>query len=243
MTRTLMTATRAATWAASAALLAPAAQAGIVYTPASIVDHGSYISDTANHRDWYKFNNLANTIGLSHDAALAQFAPLGWSIPNLAQVQGLQTQFGWVSDTPFFGVNANYGLTTAMGSYLGDTSVFFITVGNGTTKETGIEAVTSEAFFVFGNPDVQYGVTTSRDQAFTDLHLQVFFSGDFVQGDYGLQGGATVNDFRGIWLSRDSARTVTVPEPGTWALAGLSLLCLLPSSLIRRRLPVAIQPA
>ena len=36
--------------ALAAALAAPLARAGIVDTPASIVDHGSFITDTVNHR-------------------------------------------------------------------------------------------------------------------------------------------------------------------------------------------------
>ena len=207
--------------AAAALFTAPAAWAGITPNPASIVDHGSYISDTVNQRDWYKFSNAATTVGLSYDEALAQFAPLGWSTANLAQVQGLQAQFGWLADTPSPGQNANFGLTRAMDSFLGYTYVFFITNGNGETKQAGIEALTSEAFFANGNAAVQYQVTTSSDIVVTDLHKQVFFTGDFVLGDFALQTAGIKNDFRGVWLSRDS--TPPVPEPGTWALFGLGI--------------------
>lgn len=80
--------------ALAAALAAPTAQAGIVFNPETIVDHGSYITDTANHQDWYKFSNPNSTVGLTYDIALATFAPQGWTSASLAQVQGLQTQFG-----------------------------------------------------------------------------------------------------------------------------------------------------
>ena len=207
--------------AAAALFSAPAAWAGITLHPVTIVDNGSYITDTANHRDWYKFSNADTTIGMSFDAATNHFNPLGWATSNLAQVQELQAQFGWVADTPSLGLNANFGLTDAMDSLLGSTSVFFTPNGNGETKETSIEALTSEAFFFNGNPTVQYQVTTSRDSVFTDLHMQVFFTGDFVQGDFDVQAGNIANDFRGVWLSRDS--TPPVPEPGTWALFGLGI--------------------
>ena len=70
------------------------------YAPVSIVDHGSYITDTVNQRDWYKFSNEANTVGQSFLEAEAQFMPLGWSVAGLSQVQDLQEQFGWTVGHP-----------------------------------------------------------------------------------------------------------------------------------------------
>ena len=222
--------------AASIALLAaPAAQASITYNPASIVDHGSYVTDTVNHLDWYKFSNVDTTIGMSYDAALAHFAAGGWSGASIAQVQGLQGQFGWVADTPFYGVNENFGLTSAMGALLGDMGTFFIDLGNGVQGDTSLEALTSDLFFANGSPDAQHFVTTSRLRVFVDLHSQKFFQGDFVQGDYAVQAGATIDPFRGVWLSRDAdIPPVDVPEPGTLALFGISLFGL----LARRRTTV-----
>lgn len=124
---------RASLALAAAALLAvPAAHAAIDPAPAAIVDHGSYITDTAHQLDWYKFSNPANTLDVSYNASVAQFAPLGWPVASIDQVQGLQTQFGWSADTPFAGLNDNFTLTYAMASFLGNTGVFFFSDGRAT---------------------------------------------------------------------------------------------------------------
>ena len=101
--------------------LGTSARSAIVSNPASIVDHGTYISDTVNHLDWYKFSNPATSVGLSFTAANV-IAGAGWHFASLAQVQSLQAQFGWVMDTFDF-ASGNAGLTAAMASYLGFTGV------------------------------------------------------------------------------------------------------------------------
>ena len=97
--------------------LAAPATAVIIASPASLVDHGTYITDTATHLDWLKFGP---TLGLSFDAAVAANAADGWQGATLAQIHGLWFEFGYVSDTPSNsgGVNANAGLTDALASYL-----------------------------------------------------------------------------------------------------------------------------
>lgn len=209
--------------AAGALFPAPAAWAGTTLNPVTIVDHGSFVTDTVNHRDWYKFSNADTTIGLSYAAAANHFNPLGWGTSSLAQVQSLQAQFGWLADTPTFSLNANYALTAAMGGYLGTTGTFFTDEANGTREDVGIDAVTSDLSLFFENNVLlsKLSVSTSHYQGFTDLHQQQFFFGDFVEGTHAFQTATAVEPYVGVWLSRES--TAPVPEPGTWALFGLGI--------------------
>jgi hypothetical protein len=96
------------------------ASATIISSPASIADHGTYITDTANGLNYLKF---ASTLGMSFNDAVASYASAGWQAATGAQVQSLVGQFGWVSDTPSpdRNVNANAGLTDAVAGYLGYT--------------------------------------------------------------------------------------------------------------------------
>lgn len=234
--------------AAAAAFATGAAHADIVSAPGSIVSHGSYVTDTVDHLDWYRFDNAANTRDISFDAALASFAPLGWSAASLAQVQGLQTQFGWFADTAGTGINANFSLTDAMAGYLGYTGVFF-TFGDGLagTGNHQIRAMTGETFYTGADLTVpQQQITLAESFDSTDARAQTFLTGDHVSGDDGIQGRATATLGTATWLVRASMNdggcthsavacdipTITpVPEPETWALTAMGLIGL----FVRRR--------
>ena len=229
----------------AASLAAPTAQADIVTAPPGVVNHGSYITDTVNHLDWYRFDNVANTRDISFDAALAEFTPLGWSAASLDQVQLLQAQFGWVADTPFWGLNSNYGMASAMADYLGYTGVDFTFDGAlaGTT-DYRISAMTSETFYFDSNPTTPMQMLTfdsfHRD---TDAHGQNDFTGDFVEAAHALQGRGVSTMSVGTWLTRASINDTgcgrvapgncgvggipPVPEPETWLLTGAGLIGLL----------------
>ena len=229
----------------AASLAAPIAQADIVTAPPGVVNHGSYITDTVNHLDWYRFDNVANTRDVSFDAALAAFTPLGWSAASLNQVQLLQAQFGWVADTPFLGLNGNYGMASAMADYLGYTSVDYTFNGAlaGTT-DYQISAMTSETFYFDSNPNTPMQmVTFDLFHLDTDAHGQNFFTGDFVEADHALQGRGMSTLGVGTWLTRASiddtgcgrvapgncgvGGIAPVPEPETWLLTGAGLIGLL----------------
>jgi|GEM_PF-1853440 len=229
----------------AASLAAPIAQADIVTAPPGVVNHGSYITDTVNHLDWYRFDNVANTRDISFDAALAAFTPLGWSAASLNQVQLLQAQFGWVADTPFLGLNGNYGMASAMADYLGYTSVDYTFNGAlaGTT-DYQISAMTSETFYFDSNPNTPMQmVTFDLFHLDTDAHGQNFFTGDFVEADHALQGRGMSTLGVGTWLTRASIDDTgcgrvapgncgvggipPVPEPETWLLTGAGLIGLL----------------
>jgi hypothetical protein len=190
--------------AISIAVLMPLAQAGVIDNPASIVDHGTYITDTVNHLDWYKFSNQVNTIGWSMDTWMANTLP-GWSVASLDQVKSLETQFGWTADT-LVAWGDNYGLTEAMAAYLGHTYSFY----SGNDGTFMIQAMTSEAYYFF-NPatqdtdDLRYQVTTS--QFFTsvdDSDGLPFYFGDYVNSEYAFRKPGEADDPTGIWLSRAS---------------------------------------
>lgn len=232
--------TRLVAIAAAALLAASLAHADIVYAPLSIVNHGSYITDTVDHLDWYRFDNAVNTLDISFDAALAAFAPLGWGAASLSQVQGLQGQFGWVSDS-----DPNFSLTDAMAGYLGYTGTYF-TFGIGLESERvqQLRAMTSETFFIGADLTGPYQqLTLSETFQSIDADGQSFLSGDVVAGDDGVQLHSQAGDGVGTWLVRASAsgdgcgRASTapcdippippVPEPETWALTAVGLVGML----------------
>lgn len=209
--------------AAIAALIACAAHAGIVDQPASIVDHGSYVTDTVNHLDWYKFSNAQSTVGLSFNAAQAQFSPLGWNVGSELQVQLLESQFGWVDDTPSVGLNANYGLTYAMGDLIGYTSTFSQDGAFFSTTETrNIEALTTDVGFLLGDPKLYQLTTFSQTIREKHLHGSTKFTGDFVEVLHAFMASDATDAGIGTWLVRDSA-IPPVPEPETYALLSLGL--------------------
>lgn len=206
---------------AASALFSASAQAGIVFSPASIVDHGSYITDTVNNLDWYKFSNSDNTVGKSYNATLAEFSPLGWSSASISQVQGLETQFGWTADTfAKSGTTDNFGLSEAMASFLGYTSTFYTDGGffsDSTVRTDSISAMTNDTFFLFSDVLNDYDFTkpfqqTTQSETYLDNSPRngLFFYGDYVNGNEGTQGSDVTDDFTGTWLTRTSS----VPDPG-----------------------------
>ncbi len=205
------------------ALTAIESRASIVDIPPSIVDHGSYITDTVHGFDWYKFSNVDSTIGLSAEAALAHFAAMGWITATVAQVQSLEGQFGWTDDTPGAFSTANFGLTNAMAAFLGYTAQY--TFDDGGTSETtrAIHGIASDVAFV--DALSYHPVTASETYEGEIPNVGTYVYGDSVDGFGDWQQAGTGNGIYAVWLSRPTrgsadpgTGTNDVPEPGTWAL-------------------------
>jgi hypothetical protein len=185
--------------------------AAIISNPASILDHGTYITDKTSGLNYLKF---ASTLGLSFNEAVANNALAGWQAATGAQVQSLVGLFGWVSDTPSpaGGVNANAGLTDAVASYMGYTT-------NNTTDTSccgnrAILATTAD----YRSPGVNWDSLLQIDVATNSLNDQV--SMHYVNSDEGVVSQAI--PWQATWL----VQTVPVPEPESYAmlLAGLGLI-------------------
>ena len=233
---TLFSSARAAAVATiCAASLSSNAHATIIAAPSSIVDHGSYITDLVNHRDWYKFSNVASTNGESFEDALAQFGTQGWAGAAIADVQLLEAQFGWVSDTPSYSANANFGLTQAMAGYLGYTAHYSFEDGPVSDAYDDINAVTSDLVF-FGTQGTHL-VSQSSTETFVDARGNTIFFGDSVDGFHDTLSFGESNEIYGVWLTRESAAVIpAVPEPSEWAMLGFGLIGLsVRSRVIRNR--------
>ncbi len=226
----------AAIAAGTLAFSAPA-QAGIVSHPASIVDHGSYITDTSTNLDWYKFSNSINTIGQSVSGWQAATGLSGWTMSSALQVQALQAQFGSVGDTVNMSANANFGLTTAMVNFLGYTGKFTLEDADNMPYEvTLIQALTSDSE-VYADPVTNFGHIWHQQTAVETYSAQngTVLWGDMVKLDDAWQYIDNKSGFTGIWLSRASAHVdvdcgrlapclpTDVPEPGSIALVMLGL--------------------
>lgn len=191
------------------------ATASIINNPASIVDHGTYITDTANGLDYLKFSF---TLGMSFNDAIATYASAGWQAATGAQVQSLEGQFGWVSDTPSIwgaGANANAGLTDAVAGYLGYT--FYNTTATTCCGNRGILATTADV----RSPGTNWDSFLMIDVITNNLNDQVeihYTNGIYGTGDAGITSISMPN--QATWM----VQTTTVPVPAALWLFGSGLI-------------------
>ena len=179
------------------------AMAQIISNPASLVDEGTFVLDTATNKEWLKFNS---TIGLSFNQAVATYSSSGWTVATGIQVQGFESLFGWTSDTPFAGVTQNNGLTDAMAGYMGYTG---ITAAGGRL----IWATTSD-----GDRSGNYWNTFSgHSQDILTYHDYVTTHNILTPGDF-----AGAGTYGGVWMTQ----VAPIPEPSTYImmLCGLGFL-------------------
>lgn len=221
-------------------LLGASAQAGIVNNPGSIIDNGTYITDTVNHLDWYKFSNDVSTVGMSYNAVLASPQFAGWYSADRGQVQGLQTQFGWSADTSDFSNNENLGLTRAMATYVGYTAIEVFDQGNSDFIVSWLITAMTYDWRLDSNSYVEQNVALSEFQSFentgTGSHVEY---GDYIDGESSWQMELTKTEGIGTWLTRVSVETTpptcgnadhpcpnNVPEPTSITMVGLGLVGL-----------------
>ena len=189
-------------------------EAAIVKSPATIVDSGTFITDTVNQLDWYKFSNAQTTDGLSYNEVIASnfFADGGWSVASPAQVASLWSQFGYQYDTHtpeyVYGSNANSGLTLSLASLLGSTN-------------TGC---TSDYCVIFANTSASY--TTDTHYAALLAHYDYWSTHPYGEGrvdDWVNLYAYVTNDAAqysevGTWLVRPINSANDIPEPNSFEL-------------------------
>lgn len=143
-------------------------------------------------------------------------------------------------------LNANFGLTYAMGEALGVTADYFIPDDQFPENGRLIQAMTSDsAFYEQDQVLHEYrNVTSSRTASYVNLDGQGsdFLFGDGVNGEHAYVEITTSSVVTGTWLSRvhvagddtptDCGRLApcpepnNVPEPSSYALVAIALLSL-----------------
>lgn len=198
------------------ALGVASAQAQITAHPGTIEDHGTFVTDTSNALDWYKFRNIQTTVDRSFNevvAAGSYFMAEGWRVATLDEVHSLWSQFGWTSDTPSGGVTANAGLTDALIGAVGATFSSYVV--------TGYDARGVIARYA-GNLHEAHDTTAMYRETHADPSVEQHL--DFVTSSWGALGDNSSNG-TGTWLVRDSV-AAPVPEPEAYALMLIGLVAI-----------------
>lgn len=196
-----------------AGFLASMALAPLSAAHATIIDHGSYLSDTTSGLDWL---DLTATAGLSFNTVSASPPPGGWHYASLSDVATLFDDAGGVG--PYNFVNSNNGLvafegsaTSLLRSLMGDTSPLGL---------PGAAGITSDV-------DLSVGCCGPYPQ-FLAWYLDFPPTTNYLLVPFGSFGPDASDPEVGSFLVRDTS----VPEPISLSLFGAGLAGL---AAFRRR--------
>lgn len=212
--------------------IAVALAAAISFQPvcASLIDGGTFVTDTVSGLDWFK---LSNTTGLSYNAVLTQVqtgSPLeGWSVASRDQVASLFQNAGVA---PLVLTNGVQQTLNDQPSWLATRTLMdLLGVGYDSGGQSQAFTMTIGMFGpVHSHPPLLNNVV---DVAALILYKPETYGGQYVHS-YGItaSNGTGGHNFArdasistGTYLVRAS-QTQSVPEPSTAALVGLSLFTL-----------------